>query len=105
MIVGEKFAGRATFEGIVANDYGINIHRYLDTFEDVDLVDIPYIEKKIDRLKTNLAKVGTKVDEMLKEIELGVGHFLIWIIGILSHIEDVKICNTALYHAGRAMPV
>ena len=66
----EKFAHVATLEEIKANEYNLNIPRYVDTFEAEELIDIEEVQGNIKRLKEELAIVEAQMDKYLKEIGL-----------------------------------
>ena len=64
----EKYAHLASFEEIKANDYNLNITRYVDTFEDEEEVDIPLTQKEIKDLEEQLADVQRKMTSVIKEL-------------------------------------
>jgi type I restriction enzyme M protein len=66
----EKYSYVATIEEIEENDYNLNIPRYVDTFEEEELIDIPTTQKEIARIKEELVTVEAKMDEYLKELGL-----------------------------------
>ena len=66
----DKFAHVATLEEIRANDYNLNIPRYVDTFEEEELVDIEEVQSNIARLKQEIAEAEAQLDAYLKELGL-----------------------------------
>lgn len=64
----EKYAHRAGFEEIEKNDFNLNIPRYVDTFEKEEDVDIPAVQKRIEELEEELAKVRVEMNKYLKEL-------------------------------------
>ena len=66
----DKFAHVATLEEIRANDYNLNIPRYVDTFEEEELVDIEEVQSNITRLKQEIAEAEAQLDAYLKELGL-----------------------------------
>ena len=66
----EKFAHLASYEEIVQNDYNLNIPRYVDTFEEEEVVDIAAVQANIARLKQEIAEAEVKMDVYLKELGL-----------------------------------
>jgi len=66
----EKFAHVASLAEIRANDYNLNIPRYVDTFEEEELIDIEEVQGNIVRIKSELAKVEAQMEEYLKKIGL-----------------------------------
>lgn len=67
-VVEDKYAYVATREEIAANDYNLNIPRYVDTFEEEKQIDIPAVQAEIDQLEKELAEVQGKMKEYLKEL-------------------------------------
>jgi type I restriction enzyme M protein len=67
-VLEEKFSYVATFEEIQANDFNLNIPRYVDTFEEEAEVDIAGVQQEIGRLEGELEKVQGRMDEYLKEL-------------------------------------
>ena len=66
----EKFVHVASLEEIKGNDYNLNIPRYVDTFEEEELIDIDEVQANIKRIKGELAEVEAQMDQYLKEIGL-----------------------------------
>lgn len=65
-----KYAYRATLKDIEANDFNLNIPRYVDTFEEAEKINIKAVQKEIDQLETDLAKVKGEIKTYLKELGL-----------------------------------
>lgn len=65
----EKYSYVATLDEIKENDYNLNIPRYVDTFEEEELIDIDAVQKNIDRLEKELAEVRKQMAQKLKEIK------------------------------------
>ena len=66
----DKYAYIATLEEIRENDYNLNIPRYVDTFEEEPEVDIPAVQKEIETLENELAKVQAEMKGYLRELGL-----------------------------------
>lgn len=64
----EKYAHLANFEALKANDFNLNIPRYVDTFEEEAEIDIEAVQQTIDMLEGELAEVRTKMANLLKEV-------------------------------------
>ena len=64
----EKYSHVATLKEIKANEYNLNIPRYVDTFEEEELVDINEVKQNIADIEAELAEVQAKMDEYLKEL-------------------------------------
>jgi type I restriction enzyme M protein len=65
-----KFARTAGLDEIKANEYNLNIPRYVDTFEEEALVDIDEVKANIARIKKELAEVEAEMARYLKELGL-----------------------------------
>jgi len=66
----DKYAYRATFEGIKENDFNLNIPRYVDTFEEEEEIDVAAVQEEIDQIETELAKTREEMTGYLKELRL-----------------------------------
>lgn len=66
----EKYSHVATLEEIQQNDYNLNIPRYVDTFEEEQLIDIEKVNAEIQDIKTQLTQVETQMAQYLKELGL-----------------------------------
>lgn len=70
VVIEEKYAYRATLADIITNGYNLNIPRYVDTFEEEELVDIGAVNTEIAQLKTDIAANELLMDEYLKKLGL-----------------------------------
>ncbi|OEF97360.1 type I restriction-modification system subunit M [Desulfuribacillus alkaliarsenatis] len=66
----DKFAYVATKEEIKENDYNLNIPRYVDTFEEEEMVDMEAVAENIAKIKSELAEVEEQMEKYLKELGL-----------------------------------
>jgi len=66
----EKYSHVATLEEIQENDYNLNIPRYVDTFEEEEIVDIEASKIKIKNIEKELVEVKSKMNGYLKELGL-----------------------------------
>ena len=66
----DKYSHIATLDEIKENDYNLNIPRYVDTFEEEELIDIDEVKKNISDIESELADVQAKMAEYLKELGL-----------------------------------
>ena len=64
----DKYAHQATIDEIKENDFNLNIPRYVDTFEEEAEVDIPAVQKEIEKLEAELAITRKQMDKYLKEL-------------------------------------
>jgi type I restriction enzyme M protein len=67
-VLEEKFSYVATFEEIQANDFNLNIPRYVDTFEEEAEVDIAGVQQEIVQLEGKLEKVQLEMKKYLDEL-------------------------------------
>ncbi len=68
----ERFAHLASIEEIKENDYNLNIPRYVDTFEEEELIDIKEVQMNIKNIKDELKEVEAKMEQYMKELGLEV---------------------------------
>ncbi len=66
----EKYSYKATADEIKENDYNLNIPRYVDTFEEEEIVDIDVVKTNIESIEKELSDVQLKMSEYLKELGL-----------------------------------
>ncbi len=66
----ERFAHVASLDEIRSNEYNLNIPRYVDTFEEENLVDIEEVKINMANLQKELAEVETKMAKYLEELGL-----------------------------------
>ena len=64
----DKYSYVASFEEIKENDFNLNIPRYVDTFEEEELVDIDEVQKNIADIEAELAEVQAQMAEYLHEL-------------------------------------
>ena len=67
----DKFCHIATLDEVInKNDYNCNIPRYVDTFEEEEIIDINNIYKDIDEAKNKKQIALNKINNMLKQLGL-----------------------------------
>lgn len=66
----DKFSHVASFEEIRENDFNLNIPRYVDTFEEEELVDIDEVKQNISSIEAELAQVQAQMKRYLEELGL-----------------------------------
>jgi type I restriction enzyme M protein len=64
----EKYSYDATFDEIKANDFNLNIPRYVDTFEEEPEVDIVAVQAEIKSIESELVTVQAQMAEFLKKL-------------------------------------
>ncbi len=66
----DKYSYRASRDEIRENDYNLNIPRYVDTFEEEELVDIDQVKQNIADIEAELAQVQAQMTKYLEELGL-----------------------------------
>ena len=66
----EKYSHVATFDEIKENEYNLNIPRYVDTFEEEEIIDIDVVNAEIADLKVKIAEVEKQMAKYLEELGL-----------------------------------
>lgn len=66
----EKYSHVATLDEIKENEYNLNIPRYVDTFEEEEIIDIDAVNAEIAELKEQIATVEAEMNRYLKELGL-----------------------------------
>ena len=66
----EKYAHIATLDEIKENDYNLNISRYIDMFEEEEVIDIDKTKTEIKRLEDEVKKVKEEMAVYLQELGL-----------------------------------
>jgi type I restriction enzyme M protein len=66
----DKYSHKATLKEIQENDYNLNIPRYVDTFEEEEIVDIEATKNNIKKIENELVEVKAKMKSYLEELGL-----------------------------------
>jgi type I restriction enzyme M protein len=66
----DRYSYVATFDEIKENDFNLNIPRYVDTFEEEEMVDIEEVRSNIANIEKELKEVQVQMEEYLKELGL-----------------------------------
>lgn len=66
----DSFAHTASIEEIKQNGYNLNIPRYVNSFEEEELIDIDEVKNNIAHLKSEIADVEAQMAEYLKKLGL-----------------------------------
>ena len=67
----EKYSALVTLDDIRANDYNLNIPRYVDTFEEEAEIDLAAVRAERLKLDAELAELEKKMAVYLKELGYG----------------------------------
>jgi len=68
----ERYSHSASFEEIVANNFNLNIPRYVDSFEPEPEIDLQAVQNEIRDLEGQLADTREKMSFYLKELGINV---------------------------------
>ena len=66
----DKYAYVASFDEIKENDFNLNIPRYVDTFEEEELVDIDQVKQNIADIEAELSQVQAQMAKYMEELGL-----------------------------------
>ena len=66
----DKYSYRASRAEIRENDYNLNIPRYVDTFEEEELVDIDEVKRNIASIEAELSQVQAQMAKYMEELGL-----------------------------------
>lgn len=66
----DKYSYVASYDEIRENDFNLNIPRYVDTFEEEELVDIDEVKQNIASIEAELAEVQLQMAKYLEELGL-----------------------------------
>ncbi|WKY46650.1 type I restriction-modification system subunit M [Eubacteriaceae bacterium ES3] len=66
----DKLSHVASYSEIIKNNYDLNIPKYVDTFDEVEIGDIDEINENIRKTKIELDEVEKQIDDFLKKLEL-----------------------------------
>ena len=66
----QKYSHVATLEEIQENDYNLNIPRYVDTFEEEEIIDLDATKTNIVTIENELIEIKSKMSGYLQELGL-----------------------------------
>jgi type I restriction enzyme M protein len=66
----EKYSTKASLKEIAANDYNLNIPRYVDTFEADESIDINSIAKELKALDAQMLETDKTITSFCKELNI-----------------------------------
>lgn len=66
----EKYSHVATLDEIRENDFNLNIPRYVDNFEEEELIDIDEVKQNIANIEAELVEVQAQMDRYMEELGL-----------------------------------
>ena len=66
----DKYSHVATLDEIKENEYNLNIPRYVDTFEEEEIIDIDAVNAEIANLNKQIFEIEAEMDKYLEELGL-----------------------------------
>ena len=66
------FSYVANIDEIKGHEFNLNIPRYVDTFEEEEIIDIDEVRNNIKNIKSELVEVEAQLERYLEELGLGV---------------------------------
>ncbi len=66
----DKYSYKASFKEIEENDFNLNIPRYVDMFEEEEMIDMDEVANNINSIKKELSDVEKEMNRYLKELGL-----------------------------------
>lgn len=64
----ERYSHRASIEEIKENDYNLNIPRYVDTFEEEELINLDAVTAELQEIEKSMEMTDKKIVEFCKEL-------------------------------------
>ncbi|OAZ49558.1 N-6 DNA methylase [Paenibacillus polymyxa] len=68
----DKYAHVASLEEIKKNEFNLNIPRYVNTFEEEQVIDLAEVSKLLEQDKQEIAELEAKINEQLKILGIHV---------------------------------
>ncbi len=66
----EKYSKVVTLEEIAANDYNLNIPRYVDTFEEAEVIDIDALASELQALNAEMKNTDTLIADFCQQLNI-----------------------------------
>jgi type I restriction enzyme M protein len=66
----EKYSHKASLDEIKENEYNLNISRYVDTFEEEEIIDIKLVSEKLKELHSNELNLQNKIAAFCDELKI-----------------------------------
>ncbi|GGF88676.1 type I restriction-modification system subunit M [Paenibacillus aceti] len=64
----DKYSYAASIDEVKTNDYNLNIPRYVDTFDDEEVIDIVSVKTRLQEIDNELAQIDATLASYLKEL-------------------------------------
>jgi len=66
----DKYSNVATLEEVKANDYNLNIPRFVNTFEEAISIDVNAVAEKIQKINTKMSDIDKTIASFCKELNI-----------------------------------
>lgn len=66
----DKFSYVATLEEIKENDYNLNIPRYVDTFEEEELINLDVVSSALQDLEKDIAEIDSIIEDFCQQLNI-----------------------------------
>jgi type I restriction enzyme M protein len=66
----EKYSYLATLQEIADNDYNLNIPRYVDTFEEEDVIDLDSVSSQLVAIEKEMKTTDEEIAKFCKELNI-----------------------------------
>lgn len=66
----EKYSHRATLADVKANEYNLNIPRYVDTFADEEAIDLQSVASQLKAIDSDIADTDATIADFCKELNI-----------------------------------
>mgnify|MGYP000622016121 CR=1 FL=1 len=66
----DKYSYLANSEELIENEYNLNIPRYVDTFEEEDLVDLDSVSVELKSLENDISETHKKISDFCDELNI-----------------------------------
>ena len=66
----EKYSYKASLEEIKENDYNLNIPRYVDTFEDEEVIDLNRVSDDLKALEDHMKATNETIEAFCRELNI-----------------------------------
>lgn len=68
--INDKYSNLSTIENIKANDYNLNISRYVNTFTEAAIIDIDTVAIKLQKLENKIKNVDSLINQSCVELNI-----------------------------------
>jgi len=69
-IVVDKYSYVASLSEIEENDFSLNIPRYVNTFEEEEIIDLSIVSKNLNSIEEDLKETDKSIAKICKELKI-----------------------------------